>query len=133
MKLIISIIAFSLTDIAYANHHEPVPMGAGAFVAMMVQASDVDKYIASLKSNNAPFKAIGSSVAGACVTKTGNDYPGQMSVFNGFDSVAEAMASLDKYDPLKATPEFLAMREVKYAVIFKPLKEYILEPGNERL
>ena len=68
MKLIISIIAFSLTDIAYANHHEPVPMGAGAFVAMMVQAPDVDKYITSLKSNNAPVKAIGSSVAGECET-----------------------------------------------------------------
>jgi len=27
MELIISIIAFLMTNIAYANHHEPVPMG----------------------------------------------------------------------------------------------------------
>ena len=99
----------------------------------MVQAKDPDAYIATLKKNPAPFIAIGSSVAGACVTKTGHDYPGQMFIFNGFASFEEAMAATDKYDAMKATPELMAIREVKYNVMFKPLKEYTLEPGSERL
>ena len=67
-------------------------LGDGAFVALMVQAKDPDAYVAMLKKNPAPFQAIGSSVAGACVTKTGHDYPGQMFVYNGFASIEEAMA-----------------------------------------
>jgi hypothetical protein len=133
VKLILFFIFFLLTSIASADQYRPARLGTGAFLALMVQAPDVDKYITALKNNNAPFKAGGSSVAGVCLTKTGNDYPGQMFVWNGFDSVAAAMASIDKYDPSKATLELLAMREAKYSVIFKPLKEYILEPGSERL
>jgi hypothetical protein len=99
----------------------------------MVQAQDAEAYIEMLKKNPAPFKTIGSSVAGACVTKTGHDYPGQMFVYNGFESMEEAMAAADKYDAMKATPELMAVREVKYNVMFKPLKQFTLEPGFERL
>jgi len=99
----------------------------------MVQAKDPDAYIAMMKGNSAPFEALGSSVAGVCVTKTGADYPGQMFVWNAFDSVEQAMASTDAYDPMKAPAEMAAMREVKYNVVFKPLKPFDLEPGSERL
>ena len=72
-------------------------------------------------------------MAGVCVTKTGADYPGQMFVWNAFDSVEQAMASTDAYDPMKAPAEMAAMRQVKYNVVFKPLKPFDLEPGSERL
>ena len=99
----------------------------------MVQASDPDAYVAMMKENSAPFEALGSSVAGICMTKTGADYPGQMFVWNAFDSVEQAMAATDAYDPMKPLPEMAAMREVKYRVVFKPLKPFDLAPGSERL
>jgi hypothetical protein len=116
-----------------SDSQNDVAVGSGAFVALMVQAQDAEAYIEMLKKNPAPFKTIGSSVAGACVTKTGHDYPGQMFVYNGFESMEEAMAAADKYDAMKATPELMAVREVKYNVMFKPLKQFTLEPGFERL
>ena len=107
-----------------SDDHANVPVGDGAFVALMVQAKDPYAYVAMLKKNPAPFQAIGSSVAGACVTKTGHDYPGQMFVYNGFASIEEAMAATDKYDAEKATPELMAIRQVQYNVMFKPLKQF---------
>ena len=101
MKNIILVILVALvfgtsSPLVFGNHHGQVPAGDGAFVALMVKASDPDAYIQMLKDNPAPFKAIGSSVAGACVTKTGADYPGQMFIWNGFDSMQQAMAATDK-------------------------------------
>lgn len=125
----VSLFSFS----ASADNHSDTSVGDGAFVALMVKAQDPDAYIAMLKSNPAPFKAIGSSVAGACVTKTGLDYPGQMFIWNAFESVAQAMAATDKYDPMKASPELAAIREVQYNVLFKPLKQFDLQPNSERL
>jgi hypothetical protein len=133
MKLIILLLTTFLSTSAYADNHGNVPVGSGAFVALMVQAQDPDAYIEALKKNPAPFETIGSSLAGACITKTGNDYPGQMFIYNAFDSVEQAMAATDKYDPMKTTPELTAIREVKYNVIFKPMKQFTLEPGSERL
>ena len=135
MRLITLLLTAVLSVSAYPDHdnHANVPTGSGAFVALMVQARDADAYVEILKTNPAPFEAIGSSVAGACVTKTGHDYPGQMFIWNAFDSVEQAMAATDKYDPMKATPELTAIREVKYNVMFKPLKQFTLEPGSERL
>jgi hypothetical protein len=94
-----------LSTSAYSDHHGNVPVGSGAFVALMVQAQDPDAY----------------------------DYPGQMFIYNAFDSIEEAMAATDKYDPMKTTPELTAIREVQYTVMFKPLKQFTLEPGSERL
>jgi hypothetical protein len=79
----------------------------------MVQAQDADAYVETLKKNPAPFEAIGSSVAGACITKPGNDYPGQMFVYNAFDSVEQAMAATERYRPTKATPGLAAIRDGK--------------------
>ncbi len=133
MRLTIFFLTFLLAQPALSDDHANVPVGDGAFVALMVQAKDPDAYVAMLKKNPAPFQAIGSSVAGACVTKTGHDYPGQMFVYNGFASIEEAMAATDKYDAEKATPELMAIRQVQYNVMFKPLKQFTLEPGFERL
>ena len=133
MKSLIPFIFLAVTFGAVAGHHETVPVGTGAFTTLTVQAKDVEAYIASLKADGTPFEAVGSSVAGVCVTKTGNDYPGQMFVWNGFDTIADALATTDKYDPYDASAELMALRQVKYSAIFKPLKEYTLEPGFERL
>ena len=133
MRFITLLLATMMSTFVYSNDHGDVPAGSGAFVALMVQAQDPDAYIAALKKNPAPFKAIGSSSAGACITKTGHDYPGQMFIYNGFDSIEQAMAATSKYDAMKATPELMAIREVKYNVMFKPLKQFTLEPGSERL
>ena len=133
MRKIIFLLALLIPFSVSADSQDDVAVGSGAFVALMVQAQDAEAYIEMLKKNPAPFKTIGSSVAGACVTKTGHDYPGQMFVYNGFESMEEAMAAADKYDAMKATSELMAVREVKYNVMFKPLKQFTLEPGFERL
>ena len=133
MRLITLVIAILLAASTAADHHGDVPVGDGAFVALMVKAKDPSAYIATLKANPAPFIAIGSSVAGACVTMTGQDYPGQMFIFNGFDSFEAANAASNRYDAMKASPELMAIREVQYNVMFKPLKQYTLDPGFERL
>ena len=133
MRLLTILVATIFSLSAFADDHSNLPTGDGAFVALMVKAQDPDVYIEMLKTNPAPFEAIGSSTAGVCVTKTGADYPGQMFVWNAFDSMEQAMAATDKYDPMKATPELTAIREVKYNVMFKPLKQFTLEPNSERL
>jgi len=134
MRLLILLLATTLASYAAADNHGGQPaVGEGAFVTLMVQAKDPDAYIEVMKQNTSPFEALGSSVAGVCVTKTGADYPGQMFVWNAFDSVEQAMAATDAYDPMNAPTELAAMREVKYNAIFKPLKPFKLAPGSERL
>ena len=56
-----------------------------------------------------------------------------MFIWTGFDSMEQAMAANDKYDANKATAELAAIREVKYNVLFKPLKAFDLAPNSERL
>ena len=133
VMILLGIVFGASSPLVFGDHHGQVPTGDGAFVALMVKASNPDAYIQMLKDNPAPFEAIGSTVAGACVTKTGADYPGQMFIWNGFDSMEQAMAANDKYDANKATAELAAIREVKYNVLFKPLKAFDLAPNSERL
>ena len=105
----------------------------GAFTTLHVKAKDVDKYIELMKKNVAPFIAIGSDLAGVCVTKTGHQYPGEMFVWNAFPSVEKAFAAADLYDPMKASGLYKNIRKVKYSSTFKPLKEFNLQPAYERL
>ena len=105
----------------------------GAFTTLHVKAKNVDKYIEMMKDNQAPFEAIGSDVAGVCVTKTGNQYPGEMFVWNAFPNIEKAMEASEKYDPFQASDEFKKIRKVQYSVTWKPLKDFKLEPGYERL
>ena len=105
----------------------------GAFTTLHVKAKDLDAYVDYMKNNSTAFEQIGSDVAGVCVTKTGNQYAGEMFVWNAYPSIEMAFQSSEKYDPFKATDEFKKLREVMYSVTWKPLKEFDLRPGYERL
>ena len=128
MKIIQSLTAFMLI-ISFNLFAVP----EGAFTTLHVKAKDVDKYIELMKKNTTPFEAIGSDLAGVCVTKTGHQYPGEMFVWNAFPNVEKAFAATDLYDPMKATGQYKSMRKVKYSSTFKPLKEFKLQPAYERL
>ena len=49
-----------------------------------------------MKENTAAFKMIDSDIAGVCVVKTGNEYPGEMFVWNAFPSVEKAFIASQK-------------------------------------
>ena len=72
-------------------------IGEGAFTTLHVKAKDVEKYVELMKNNTAPFEVIGSDIAGVCVTKSGNQYPGEMFVWNAFPSIEKAMEASEKY------------------------------------
>ncbi len=133
MKIYVMLLSLVLSSVCFGESDSGGSPGKGAFSTLMVQVSDVDSYIKALKSNDGPFKTVGSVAAGYCLTRSGNDYPGQMFVWNAFDSVSDAMAGVLKYDPYKAPKAFSALREVKYSAIFKPLNDFKLDPGIERL
>ena len=81
-------------------------IGEGAFTTLHVKAKDVEKYVELMKNNTTPFEVIGSDIAGVCVTKSGNQYPGEMFVWNAFPSIEKAMEASEKYDPFQASDEF---------------------------
>ena len=105
----------------------------GAFNTLMVKAKNVDAYVDYMKSNTGPFEAIGADMAGVCVTRSGNDYKGQMFVWNAFPSVEKALAASDLYDPMNTSDDFNKLRKVMYSATFKPVKDFDLKPGSERL
>ena len=106
----------------------------GAFSSLHVQAEDPQEYIDYLKENTEAFEAIGSDLAGVCVTRTGNTYSGEMFVWNGFSSMAAAMKGADLYDPASAPRALQKLREVKYSTFWKPLKDFPIRPSSfERL
>jgi len=106
----------------------------GAFSSLHVQTDDPQEYIDYLKENTDAFEAIGSDMAGVCVTRTGNSYTGEMFVWNGFSSMAEAMKGGDLYDPATAPRALQKLREVKYSTFWKPLKDFPIRPSSfERL
>ena len=69
-----------------------------------------------MKENTDAFKMIDSDVAGVCVVKTGNDYPGEMFVWNAFPSVEKAFMTSELYDPMNAPKEFNKLRKNDYNV-----------------
>ena len=105
----------------------------GAFTTLHVKAMDVAKYVDFMKKNTQPFEAIGSDVAGVCVTRSGNQYPGEMFVWNAYGSIEDAFIASQKYDPMTPNKQFEKLRKVKYGVTWKPVKEFELRPGYERL
>ena len=70
-----------------------------------------------MKKNTAPFEAIGSDVAGVCVTRSGNQYPGEMFVWNAYGSIEDAFIASQKYDPMTPNKQFEKLRKVKYAPV----------------
>ncbi len=114
---------------------EPLNRGTtdGAFTTLMLASPDIDKYIDTLKSNTSAFATTGASDAGVCVTRSGNEYAGQMMVWSAFSSVEAALAGSLKYDPQKAPASFAELREPKYGVTWKAAKPWRLDPGYERV
>ena len=49
MRLVTLLLASILSTSAYSDNHGNVPVGSGAFIALMVQAQDPDAYVAGLK------------------------------------------------------------------------------------
>ena len=131
MKLNNQIISFLSIFFASFNLSASVP--EGAFTSLHVKAKNVDAYVNYMKENTAAFKMIDSDIAGVCVVKTGNEYPGEMFVWNAFPSVEKAFMTSELYDPMNTSTEFNNLREVLYSVTWKPLKEFELNPGYERL
>ena len=81
-------------------------------------------YVETLKSNTAAFKATGATDAGVCITRSGNEYDGQMMVWSAFSSIQAALEGSLKYDPQQAPPSFARLRDAKYGVTWKPLKPF---------
>ncbi|MEC7830547.1 MAG: hypothetical protein VYB67_02425 [Pseudomonadota bacterium] len=129
MKNLIFIFFIILSTNLLADGH--VKPEEGAFTTLNVAAKDVDKYVNFLRNNSSAFKAIGSSDAGVCITRSGNDYPGELMVWNAFPSIEAAMVGTLNYDPYKATGEITKLRELKHSATWKSLKSFKLEPGHE--
>tara|TARA_B000000475_G_scaffold213480_1_gene175637 strand:+ start:1116 stop:1811 length:696 start_codon:yes stop_codon:yes gene_type:complete len=127
-KILFTFIILLSINLSADDHIKPEQ---GAFTSLYVSASDVDKYVSFLRKNSDAFKAIGSSDAGVCITRSGNQYPGQMMIWNAFPSVEAAMIGSLKYDPYKATGPISKLRNIKHSTIWKSLKSFRLEPGHE--
>ena len=56
-----------------------------------------------------------------------------MFVWNAFSSLEDALSMLEAYDPYNPDPAYNRLRKVKYSAAFKPIKDFALEPGFERL
>ena len=72
MKNLLFIFALLISFNIYAD--VDVKPEEGAFTTLNVAATDIDQYVGFLKKNTDAFKAIGSSDAGVCITRSGNDY-----------------------------------------------------------
>tara|TARA_X000000950_G_scaffold85330_1_gene107404 strand:+ start:11690 stop:12433 length:744 start_codon:yes stop_codon:yes gene_type:complete len=142
-KKLFAIICLSLSlSVSAGGHKErkhmssfslPSDIPSGAFTTLNISAKNPKAYTDYIASNPALFETIGSIAAGVCVTQTGQDYPGQMFVWNAFDSVKSAMEGLTKYDPAMAPKKLSAMRDIKTSAIWKPLKKFDVAPGYERV
>ena len=129
MKKILFTLLFSFSMTPFADDH--IKPQKGAFTSLYVSAVDIDKYVSFLRKNTEAFKAIGSSNAGVCITRSGNQYPGQMMIWNAFSSIEDAMVGSLKYDPYGAKGPISKLRSLKHNTIWKSLKEFRLEPGHE--
>jgi len=125
--LFILIVLFSIN----LSAEESVKPQEGAFTSLYVQTTDVEKYVSFLRNNSDAFRAIGSTDAGVCITRSGNQYPGQMMIWNAFPSIEKAMEGSLKYDPYKAKGPISKLRTLKHSTIWKSLKSFRLEPGHE--
>ena len=136
MRKIIIVLCMALPFfVAYsqADGHGAGEQGNGAFSTLFVAAKNVDKYIASVSANPAPFKAIGAEAAGYCETISGHDYSGQLMLWNAFPSVTAALIGSEKYNPTKAPMSMARQRDFKYGATWAPLKPFPrLDPGYER-
>ena len=133
MKKIILLVGLLTPLYLQADHHTIAGPGEGAFNTIMVQADDTAKYVDYLKANTGLFKAVGATAAGVCITRSGNDYEGQMFVWSAYPDLASALHANTVYDPNNAPSALAKLRTVKYGVSWKGLKSFRLDPGWERV
>ena len=133
MKKIILLMGLLTPLYLQADHHAIAGPGEGAFNTIMVQADDTAKYVDYLKANTGLFKAVGATAAGVCITRSGNDYEGQMFVWSAYPDLASALHANTVYDPNNAPSSLARLRTVKYGVSWKGLKSFRLDPGWERV
>lgn len=124
---------FYLSSIFFVTSSLYASVPEGAFTSFHVKAKNVDAYINYMKENTEAFEMIEFDIAGVCIVKTGNEYPGEMFVWNAFPSVEKAFQTSELYDPMNTSEEFNKLRVPLYSVTWKPLKEFELNPGYERL
>ena len=133
MKKIILLVGLLTPLCLQADHHTITGPGEGAFNTIMVQADDTAKYVDYLKANPELFKEVGATAAGVCITRSGNDYEGQMFVWSAYPDLASAMNANSVYDPNNAPSALAKLRTVKYGVSWKGFKSFRLDPGWERV
>ena len=133
MKKVILLVGLLTPLYLQADHHTIAGPGEGAFNTIMVQADDTAKYVDYLKANTGLFKAVGATAAGICITRSGNDYEGQMFVWSAYPDLASALHANTVYDPNNAPSALATLRTVKYGVSWKGLKSFRLDPGWERV
>ena len=133
MKKIILLMGLLTPLYLQADHHAIAGPGEGAFNTIMVQADDTAKYVDYLKANTGLFKAVGATAAGVCITRSGNDYEGQMFVWSAYPDLASALHANTVYDPNNAPSSLARLRTVKYGASWKGLKSFRLDPGWERV
>ena len=133
MKKIILLVGLLTPLYLQADHHTIAGPGEGAFNTIMVQADDTAKYVEYLRSNPGLFKGVGATAAGVCITRSGNDYEGQMFVWSAYPDLASALHANTVYDPNNAPSALAKLRTVKYGVSWKGLKSFRLDPGWERV
>jgi hypothetical protein len=133
MKKIILLVSLLTPLYLQADHHTIAGPGEGAFNTIFVQADDTTKYVDYLKTNPELFKGVGATAAGVCITRSGNDYEGQMLVWSAYPDLASAMHANMLYDPNQAPSTLARLRTVKYGVSWKGLKSFRLDPGWERV
>ena len=133
MKKIILLVSLLMPLYLQADHHTIAGPGEGAFNTIMVQADDTAKYVDYLRTNPELFKGVGAMAAGVCITRSGNDYAGQMLVWSAYPDLASAMNANSVYDPNNAPSALARLRTVKYGASWKGLKSFRLDPGWERV
>ena len=101
---------FLLIPFAHADDHGS-SSNTGAFTTFFVSAIDHEAYINEMKANQDLFESMGTSAAGFCRTMTGQDFRGQMFVWNAYEDVSSALVASSSYDPEKAPSEFAKLRE----------------------
>ena len=94
----------------------------GAATTLVVATSDFDAYLTAVKSSDGLFEESGALAAGYCRTMAGQDYQGQMMIWNFYEDVSAALVGSSQYDPSKAPASLAKLREVKYGTVWKPLK-----------
>jgi len=109
------------------------PAEEGAFMTVMVQASDVGAYRDYLKANPEAFNRTGAAAGGICIVKSGHAYPGEAFGWAAYPSVKKALQAVETFDPTEADPALAALRTVKYVAVWKPITPFRLDPGFERV